>query len=490
MLNGFDFQTVKMIRVRVALSDSDFSRKLRGKIPKEAFKVPDCPAHKYPCTLLKSLPHDDKYKFLGIITETLLQKPDINMATLVDITKKDADTELPSNVLRAKTTQRYLDSVRATSDKLKTVIGTTPTVNYNPSISMEGCNIIGHPDIMTENHIFEIKTTGQLKQGWSQFLLQTFSYAALNPSVTHIHIVLPLQEYIWTWDVKNNWPKRGLFVDVMKTIHPPKAEENIKKEIEDAIFGPMMFNTFPIGCHITKRKTIKATIENLPSYRRPYQIFFTKSTKFDVSEGDIAASSQLIDKTGAKMFIHSPYLLNLCMDPGEQNNYVVDCLRSHLSTAAAMGSKGVVVHVGKACKLDKEKALSNMRENILRVLDAATPECPLLLETPAGQGTETLTSIADFMGFVESIVDTRFGVCVDTCHTFASGVQPVEYIKNIVCNESWKPYLKLIHFNDSKTACGSCVDRHAVLGKGMVDKRQLVECAVIATTNNIPMLVE
>jgi len=479
-----------MIRVRVALSDGDFRRKLRGKIPKAALVVPDCPPHKYPCTLLKALPKDESYKFLGIITETLLQKKAINIDALVDAAKMDANIDLPANVLKAKTTMRYLESVKATSDKVNAIIGSVQNIRFNPAISMDGCNIVGHPDIIAENHIFEIKTTGQLKQGWAQFLLQTFSYAALHPSVTHIHIVLPLQEYIWTWNVQDDWAKRNLFVDVMKTIHPPKTTENQKKAFEDAMFGPILFNTFPIGCHIAKRKTVKATIENMPSYRRPYQIFFTKSTQFTVSDEDVAASRDLISMTGAKMFIHSPYLLNLCMDPGEKNNYVVESLRSHLLTAAAMGSKGVVVHVGKSCKLEKQKALANMRENIIRVLDAATPECPLLLETPAGQGTETLTTIAEFMGFVTSVVDDRFGVCVDTCHIFASGIQPLDYLKHIVENDSWKPYLKLIHFNDSKAACGSCVDRHAPLGKGMVPKEQLVDCAIIASTNNIPMLVE
>jgi deoxyribonuclease-4 len=488
-----------MIRVRAALSDSDFSRKLRGKIPKAALTVPDCSPGKYPCTLLKALPANESYKFLGIITESLLQKKNIDMETLVDAVKKDAHIDLPDNVLKgvlkAKTTQRYLDSVKVTSENLKAIIGSAP--RYNPSISMDGCSIVGHPDIIAGPHIFEIKTTGQLKQGWTQFLLQTFSYAALYPSATHIHVVLPLQEYIWTWNIKDDWPKRNLFVDVMKAIHPPKTTENIQKAqddaLRDAIFGPMIFNTFPIGCHIAKRKTVQATIENMPSYRRPYQIFLTKSVEFRVSDEDITASRDLISQTGAKMFIHSPYLLNLCMEPGgpgQENNYVVESLRSHLSTAAAMGSRGVVVHVGKACKLEKQKALANMRENIIRVLDAATPECPLLLETPAGQGTETLTTMEEFMGFVTSIVDPRFGVCVDTCHIFAAGIQPVDYLKSMVANDTWKPYLKLIHFNDSKTACGSCVDRHAPLGRGLIAKEQLVECAFIATDNNIPMLVE
>jgi deoxyribonuclease-4 len=479
-----------MIRVRTALADGDFCRKLRGKIPKEAFIAPDFISGKYPCTLLKALPKDETYKYLGIITEELLQKSSIDNDTLCQVTKKITNIDLSPNVLKAQTTERYLNSVRTTTFKLSNVIDSSSNIVYNSAISISECNVVGHPDIIVGDHIFEVKTTGQLKKNWYDFILQTFCYAALNPTATTIHIVLPLQESIWTWDVKNNWAKRNLFVKVLKEIHPPSTPESKDQELENAMFGPLIFSTFPIGAHINKRKTIKETIERLPTYQRPYQVFLTKSTKMNVSADDIKQTNELINKTRAKMFIHSPYLLNLCLDPEEGDNYVVTCLRQHLETAVKMSARGVVVHVGKACGKEHERALSNMKHNIERCLDAASPECPLLLETPAGQGTETLTTIDDFMNFVATISNENFGICIDTCHAFASGIQPLDYMKKIICNKDWKPYLKLVHFNDSKGACGSCIDRHAYLGKGLVSKEQLYECALLASVNEIPMLTE
>jgi deoxyribonuclease-4 len=327
-----------------------------------------------------------------------------------------------------------------------------------------------------------------MKKGWADFLMQTFCYAALFPAATHVHIVLPLQEHIWSWDVQNEWPKRQLYLDVLKTLKVQNEEE---EEI-DALFAPLMFSNFPIGCHIAKKKSMRATLQGLSSFDRPYQLFFTKSTKFNMSDAEISESLDFITNSGTKLYVHSPYLLNLCMEPGpaEEPNYVVDCLVKHLQVSSAMGLKGVIVHVGKSVKMEHSVAMANMRANVLQCLAAATPECPLLLETPAGQGTETLTAMADFMGFVESVGDPRFSVCVDTCHSFASGTQPIDYLKGILTSPTWRPYLKLIHFNDSKTKYGSGVDRHAQLGTGFVTKDQLVECAVLATLNGIPMLVE
>ena len=483
-----------MIRVRAALSDSDFCRKLRGKIPKEALSIPECTtSHKYPCTLLKAFPDEHSSSLLGIVTEELLKEHVIDLNALTSVCKRVNNIVLGENVLKAKTTTRYLENVRNTKNKLASVIGDS-TCKYNAAVSMEGCSIEGHPDILTDSAVFEVKTTGQLKQGWAMFLLQTFCYAALYPSAKKIYVVLPLQETVWEWDVTNNWPKRSLFTEVMKTEHPsikpqkPTIPGDL--DIEDELFGPMMFSNFPIGAHIQKKKSLRATLQGL-STRRPYQVFFTQqSTKFTVKDEDVVQSYDYISKTGTKLFVHSPYLLNLCLEPEETGNYVVQCLRQHLQTTSAVGGRGVVVHVGKACKLPLEKALQNMHTNILQCLDGASAECPLLLETPAGQGTETLTKLDEFMRFVESIKDPRFGICIDTCHTFAAGTKPLEYLGSVLENPSWKPYLKLIHFNDSKGACGSCVDRHATLGTGCVSKAQLMECAILANTHGIPMLVE
>lgn len=67
-----------------------------------------------------------------------------------------------------------------------------------------------------------------------------------------------------------------------------------------------------------------------------------------------------------------------------------------------------------------------MKKNLLECLPLATKECPLLLETPAGQGTETLKAMKDFIEFVAEIADERLRICLDTCHVFACGHKPKE----------------------------------------------------------------
>ena len=164
----------------------------------------------------------------------------------------------------------------------------------------------------------------------------------------------------------------------------------------------------------------------------------------------------------------------MCYEPGTQDDYHLTLLKKNLEYGVKSGAKGVVVHVGKATDKPLAKALENMLHNITLALEAATPECPLLLETPAGQGSEVLTKYEEFVEFVRVINDPRLKICVDTCHIFASGYEPQKYVKDLLTSKD-KSLLHLIHYNDSATPCGSCVDRHAFPGIGHIGYQRMVE---------------
>ena len=115
----------------------------------------------------------------------------------------------------------------------------------------------------------------------------------------------------------------------------------------------------------------------------------------------------------------------------------------------------------------------------------ATDSCPILLETPAGQGTEVLRTREEFTDFVAEFGDGRLRMCIDTCHVFACGHQPLEYIQKTA-----PPFIKLIHFNDSAAPCGSCIDRHAAIGQGHSGDDTMAAIAHHAVTHSLPMVIE
>jgi deoxyribonuclease-4 len=251
----------------------------------------------------------------------------------------------------------------------------------------------------------------------------------------------------------------------------------------------LLMAMYKIGSHIGKQKKLADTIYTFPSYTAPYQIFLSgpQNSNVNISDYDLVLTKNRIMETNAKMYIHSPYLINLSQEPGSKDDFHVKLLCKNLEYAVKIGAKGVVVHVGKACGRKDSDAIKNMYENIQAVLEYATEDCPLLLETPAGQGSETLTKYEEFSEFVGLIDDKRMGICVDTCHVFACGHEPLEYIDRLI-KENKKP--RLIHYNDSQGCCGSCVDRHALPGAGKIGYAKMESIAKRVYEERIDALYE
>ena len=110
-------------------------------------------------------------------------------------------------------------------------------------------------------------------------------------------------------------------------------------------------------------------------------------------------------------------------------------------------------------------------------LNLSYPRCnsnvpyPLLLENAAGQGTELGVSVDEIRKLFE-IIDhgSRVGLCIDTQHSFASGICNFGLPESInkLFDEDLPKYPSLIHLNDSKKIFGSRVDRHENIGVGYI----------------------
>ena len=247
-----------------------------------------------------------------------------------------------------------------------------------------------------------------------------------------------------------------------------------------------------IGCHMKKLPTLLATIKQLKDSKgskgsKPYQIFLggPQISKVAMNMGDIVAAKVEIESKNHKIFVHTPYILNLAT-VFEKESWQYELFKKNIQISVAMGCRGVVIHVGKHTKQPYKVAVETMRTNLAEFLQYATTECPILLETPAGQGTETLKPMDEFCEFVASFSDPRIRVCVDTCHVFACGHDPITYLKKL--ENEYDGLLKLIHFNDSQAICGSCVDRHAPVGEGHIGLSKMTEIAELC--KDIPKLIE
>jgi deoxyribonuclease-4 len=485
------------MRVRQILDGLGTPQKaeLKKLLPAAAIKaIPTVETQSYPSALLSVFPASEKYAWLGVICEEVLRIPSvgIGISSLLACVKKwfpDISEAALEKVRTSKTTVPFVEACKATRKEMESSREGSREGSRKPGSPFKYNCVLskgfveGHPDILTTEQVFEVKLTGQLGQNWLSFLFQVFAYAAMcSETVKEVVLVLPLQRTVWRYPLVD-WNKRVEYHTFFDT-QSKKIQQNL---IVDVSVGTALRELYNIGFHAGKQKLLAATVERLPDERKPYQIFLgnAQSSKMSFADDDIAAAAGLLEKRRLRLFVHTQYIINLCAEDG----WGADLLAKNAQVAAALGCRGVVVHVGKSVGKELPVALESMRTNLSRALTSATASCPILLETPAGQGTETLTEMDEFIDFVASFADDRLQICVDTCHTFACGHQPLDYIKKITDGPR-KSLLKLIHYNDSAEPCGCRKDRHAFMGTGHIGMEMMGEIAKHCHEHHIPMLIE
>ena len=467
--------------------DASTRASMKKLIPK--ISMPETPAIKYPSAILSVLPKDESYSLLGFIAEEMLRNPvpEITVENLEAAMTKWCPTLTPkehAKVKKSKTTEPFLEHIRKTRQEMDKVI--KGTLVFDTTVSFG--QVEGHPDAQTETQIFEVKMTGQLKKNWVQFLFQVFAYAALDEKAQEIFLVLPMQDLVWAFDL-TKWPakQRTQYRDLM---NKTSVDRQVVADKAQAIDRMTIQLTYNIGMHVHKEKNLSDTITALAPYKNPFQMFLggTINAKLNISDADIAKSAAEMAKTTLDLYVHAPYIINLSADKTEKDNFGTKLLIKNLQYANTVGFKGVVVHVGKSVKKEKTEAIANMRTNLLEAMEHASPLCPILLETPAGQGTELLTTYEEFTAFIHGFGDPRIRACIDTCHIFACGHQPLDYIERTT--REFPTLVKLIHYNDSSADCGACLDRHAAFGSGKIGLKTMLEIAEHCKEHKYPMVIE
>lgn len=193
---------------------------------------------------------------------------------------------------------------------------------------------------------------------------------------------------------------------------------------------------------------------------------------------------------------HASYLINLAA-PGMNWEKSLDALFDEIHRCDQLGIDDLVLHPGSHLGKGREKGLELLAEGLERALEYSSgTRVRILLESMAGQGhglggdIEDMENIFDRLGW-----DDRLGLCLDTCHLFASGVDLgssgaynrfIGRVENLVGVDRvccW-------HLNDSRGARGSRLDRHAHLGEGLMGLSPFSLIVNDPRWDNIPCLLE
>lgn len=241
-----------------------------------------------------------------------------------------------------------------------------------------------------------------------------------------------------------------------------------------------------VGAHINRDKTIVKTMENIKNAGgNALQIFVSspRSTALtDIAKYNSVSREikEYLKQNDFKLVIHSPYVINVASEfkNGKRTLTIDECywiktIINQLEISDLIGSIGVVLHVGKHVKLSYNDGLENMKTAIKYVLNDISKKklnTKLILETPAGQGTELLTDLNDFIKFYNSFTKDEqkyLGICLDTAHTWALGYE-LDEAYDLLFSKSNAKNITLIHLNNSQVKKGARKDRHETILDGMI----------------------
>lgn len=265
-----------------------------------------------------------------------------------------------------------------------------------------------------------------------------------------------------------------------------------------------------VGAHLSVSSGYPATVEYaIETGCECMQVFGKSPRQWKGKALDPEATAAFVELRAqaglGPLFTHTAYLINLATDAEPIRTRSIEALADEMVRGRLLGAAGVVLHIGHDPHDDSAAAAVRVAAGIVEAFEAcgcSHPDTKLLLENTATRGFGScMDDFAAVFAALPAEIRTLVGVCFDTCHGFAAGIEigssaAWEALVDDIEHACGPGSLGLIHANDCKFELGSHRDRHEWIGKGFlkdeafeamlcVDRLKSV-CAVTEMPGDIP----
>jgi deoxyribonuclease IV len=255
-----------------------------------------------------------------------------------------------------------------------------------------------------------------------------------------------------------------------------------------------------IGAHVSPAGGLPKAVERgVERGCKAIQIFNQSPRMWrptDYREEDVVAFREALASSPVDaVVIHAVYLVNCASEDPDIRAKSLTSLTHSLRAGERIGASGVVLHPGSAKTGDVGEAIARAGTTFAEAL-AESESCPLLLENTAGAGGTLGRSVEELAALIDAGGGgPRLGLCLDSCHLFASGYdirEPagIAALEGEVSAKIGFERLGAVHLNDSKGALGSNRDRHANIGEGELGEAGCAAFLGGAAFADLPCILE
>jgi deoxyribonuclease-4 len=261
-----------------------------------------------------------------------------------------------------------------------------------------------------------------------------------------------------------------------------------------------------IGCHESSSGGFIAMGNEALELNADTFAFFTRNPRGGQAKPVDKADTEAFRKFAtehnfAQLVAHAPYTMNPCSADPHLREFALEMMIDDLKKMEYTPGNLYNFHPGSHVQQGADVGI-DLTSTLIAEAIKATPECTttLLIETMAGKGSEIGRTFEEVRQLIDKAeekagktLETRLGVCLDTCHIWDGGYDIVSDLDGVITNFDKIIGLKrlhAVHLNDSLNIRGAHKDRHAKIGEGEIGKEALFRVINHAALRNLPFILE
>jgi len=257
-----------------------------------------------------------------------------------------------------------------------------------------------------------------------------------------------------------------------------------------------ILETGSVGLHIRITDSLITAADKALRLQLPFfQCFFVHQETGALMSLSDQEKTEFIDvyrSHFSHLYLHGSYWINLAGIT--YNGY--SAFRSELEMAKRLSFTHMVVHAGSAKGAQhKQQGIDALARILNRILKREN-DVQIMLENTAHKNMTIGSDIADFGILLEQLnYPEKVGFALDTAHAFVYGYDintqaGCDSFVQLVDDTIGLERVMLLHINDASQPCGSCIDKHAVLGEGLINSEMLKRIVTHPRLSTVPIILE